>query len=299
MGERTPVVIEAALNGGRSPAEHPAIPVTPEDVATEARRCASAGATVFHVHPPPGAKEARAVFIWSQSTVRLIRDAVPGAIVSLTSLRPAGEPVHAVVALLDRLAAANALPDLISVNLGHIVAWSPGTGETGRRTDHFPNSHADIVSLFVACRRHQVTPEFGVMDLGFVSNAVALRNDGELGAWSWFLIELDSAAFGAGRQVAPSTVGAYQALVAPLREHFPDASWAAHGVDEPGFTVVRRALTDGGHVRVGFEDALCLPDGSRPRGNADLVTWAVAEARAVGREPASPAAAREIIGLAP
>ena len=83
------------------------------------------------------------------------------------------------------------------------------------------------------------------MDLGFVANAVALRDDGLLPERPWFLIELDSPAYDAGVQVAPSTVANYDALAAPLRQHFPTARWAAHGQGVAGYAVIERALADG------------------------------------------------------
>ena len=54
----------------------------------------------------------------------------------------------------------------------------------------------------------------------------------------------------------------------------------------------------GGHVRVGWEDNPYLPNGEVARSNADLVKVVVEMARSIGREVASPAEAREIIGLA-
>src|SRR3954463_10100148 len=48
---RTDVLIEAALNGGRSRDEHPAVPLTPEELAADARACVDAGAQILHFHP--------------------------------------------------------------------------------------------------------------------------------------------------------------------------------------------------------------------------------------------------------
>jgi uncharacterized protein (DUF849 family) len=169
-------------------------------------------------------------------------------------------------------------------------------GATARRTVHYPNDYSDIAALLAICRAHGIGPELGVMDLGFLSNVVALRDDGLLPARPWFLLELDSPAFGGGRQVAPATVANYDFLAGSLREHFPQAAHAAHGVELPGFAVVERALATGAQVRVGFEDAVHLPDGRLAGGNADLVAWAVGAARGVGREPATPAQARALIG---
>jgi 3-keto-5-aminohexanoate cleavage enzyme len=57
------------------------------------------------------------------------------------------------------------------------------------------------------------------------------------------------------------------------------------------------ALRLGGHVRVGLEDNLYLSKGVPARGNGELVEAAMRLVRASGREPATPARAREILGL--
>ncbi len=134
------------------------------------------------------------------------------------------------------------------------------------------------------------------MDLGFVANAVTLRDDRVLPERPWFLIELDSPAYGSGIQVAPSTVANYDALAAPLREHFPTARWAAHGQGVAGYSVIERVLADREHVRVGFEDAVHLPDGRVARSNAELVRWAVEAVQEAGRTLATVEEARLITG---
>lgn len=157
--------------------------------------------------------------------------AAPDVLISVPSLRPVAVPVAEILGLLTTLASSpRTRPDLISVNLGHIVVWEPvPAGDSNRRTVHFPNDYADVVAVLAACRTHGITPELGVMDLGFVSNAVALRDDGVLPPPGWFLLELDSPTDGAGPQVAPSTVANYDLLAARLHAHFPHAAWAAHG----------------------------------------------------------------------
>ena len=299
MGPNMPdkVIIEAALNGGRGRAANPAVPATPVQVASEARRCADAGASVVHVHAQDAYGGGLADAGWYAEAIGRVREAAPGLLISITSIRPADVPVAVVIDLLAALAADQATrPDLVSINLGHIVTWERVTGVAGRRTLHFPNDYEDIATLLATCRAHGITPELGVMELGFLSNAVALRDDGVLPARPWFLLELDSPAFGHGRQVAPATVANYDFLAAALREHFPQAAFAAHGVELPGYDVVGRALATGAHIRVGFEDAVHLPDGRLADSNAELVAWAAGASRAVGREPATAAEARVIIG---
>ena len=165
-----------------------------------------------------------------------------------------------------------------------------------RRTVHYPNAYADIVRLLAACVAQGIRPELGIMDLGFVSNAAALSDDGVLPQQSWFLLELDSPAYGAGSQVAPATVANYDVLAAAMRECFPQGSWAAHGAGLAGYAVITRALADGAHSRVGFEDAIYHPGGHLARSNAELVAWAVDTAYEFGRRPATFAEARSLTG---
>lgn len=293
------VVIEAALNGGRDRAENDAVPFTAGELAAEARRCAEEGATVFHVHGRADDGGWTADPARYAEVMRDLREAVPHGLVSITSIRPESVRVDAILDLLGALASDPATrPDLVSVNLGHIAIWEPVTAETTpRRTIHYPNAYDDVTRLLSACAAHGIQPELGVMDLGFVSNAAALRDDGVLPERPWFLVELDSPAFGSGIQVAPSTVANYDALAASMRLHFPAARWAAHGQGVAGYAVLERALANGAHVRVGFEDAIQLPDGRLARSNAELVRWAVEAVWKAGRTPATIEEARAIAGL--
>lgn len=291
------VVIEAALNGGRDRREHPAVPLSPSEIAEEAARCAAAGASLVHVHARDDAGGWNDDADRYAETIRLIRRAAPELPVGITSIRPDGVGIGTTILLLNALATdPETLPEAMSINLGHIAAWEPDPAG-GRRTVHYPNGYKDVVGLLRACAAFGIRPELGVMDFGFVSNAAALRDDGALPPEPWFLLELDSPGFGRPPQVAPATVAAYDALAAALREQFPAARWAAHGQGVGTFAVVRRVLEDGSHVRVGFEDAVVLPDGRVPASNAELVEWAVTAARAVGREPAGYEETRRIVGL--
>jgi uncharacterized protein (DUF849 family) len=59
----------------------------------------------------------------------------------------------------------------------------------------------------------------------------------------------------------------------------------------------RRCLELGGDVRTGLEDTFYLPDGERATANGQLVEALVRIAREIGREPATPAEARKMLGV--
>lgn len=146
-----PVIIEAALNGVRDRVEQPVVPYSAAELAAEARRCVEAGATIFHLHARGDDGSWTADQARYAVAIRALRDAVPEGLVSITSIRPEGASVDAILALLDALAVdPETTPDLISINLGHIAVWEPVAGAR-RCTRHFANAYDEIARLLTAC----------------------------------------------------------------------------------------------------------------------------------------------------
>ncbi|MEN3284786.1 MAG: 3-keto-5-aminohexanoate cleavage enzyme [Solirubrobacteraceae bacterium] len=98
-----------------------------------------------------------------------------------------------------------------------------------------------------------------------------------------------------GATWSPPTVEALAYLVSHLP---PDTNWNISVMD-PATTweLVPAAIAMGGHVRIGWEDNPFLPNGEIAEHNAQLVEEVVAAAERIGRDVATPAVARQIIGL--
>ena len=83
-----------------------------------------------------------------------------------------------------------------------------------------------------------------------------------------------------------------------LRGSIPsDATYTVAGVGRYEFPLAVAAIIDGGHVRVGFEDNVYLEKGVLAKSNGELVAKVVRLAKEFGREIATPADARRILGL--
>src|SRR5438067_2223508 len=80
-----PPAVKACLNGGRSRAEHHAVPLTPAELAGEAVASRRAGAFAVHVHPRDlgGAQTMDAAAC--DAVVAAIRVAAPGLPVGLST----------------------------------------------------------------------------------------------------------------------------------------------------------------------------------------------------------------------
>ena len=84
-----------------------------------------------------------------------------------------------------------------------------------------------------------------------------------------------------------------------LSESIPrDSTWTVAGISKAEIPLSTAAIVMGGHVRVGLEDNLSMPDGSQAS-NPLLVEKIVRIAREVGREIATPDEARSILSLNP
>jgi len=75
------------------------------------------------------------------------------------------------------------------------------------------------------------------------------------------------------------------------------AIWSVLGVGRYQIPTIILAMSLGGHVRVGFEDNIFILKGVLAKSNAQFVERAVTAAIVRGREPASPAEARQILGI--
>jgi uncharacterized protein (DUF849 family) len=79
----------------------------------------------------------------------------------------------------------------------------------------------------------------------------------------------------------------------------PASPWFAFGISLHQFPMVAQAVLLGGHVRVGLEDNLYLAKGKLAPSNAALVEKAASIIDVLGDTVATPAEARDILGLLP
>jgi uncharacterized protein (DUF849 family) len=134
-----------------------------------------------------------------------------------------------------------------------------------------------------------VKPELEVFDTGQVRLARKLIADGALdGAAPLFQLCL-GIPWG-----APASTESMMFMQSLLPEN---AIWAGFGISSLEMPMVAQACLMGGHCRVGLEDNLYISRGKFAPNNAALVEQAVAIVRSLGEEPATPAQAREILGV--
>src|SRR5690606_25433332 len=126
---RTPVIVTAALVGAETTREQtPYLPISPEEIAEEARRCREAGAAMVHLHvrEPDGTPSPSAALF--ERTIRLIRELAPDLICQTSTGGAVGMSVDERAQPLTLQGPAK--PEMATlttgtVNFGDDVFWNP------------------------------------------------------------------------------------------------------------------------------------------------------------------------------
>jgi len=244
------------LNGGTSRAEHPAVPLTPGELAAEARSAAASGARAIHVHP----RSADGVQSLAPSdvlpAVAAIR-AATGLPVGVTTGIWAASGTTALEKTARRLALVAGWtgpdkPDFASVNVNE-----PGID--------------DLAELLIGSLDIQV--EAGVWTLADVDLLA-----GSTLATRAFQVLVEPTSL-----VAPEAVAVASGVSAALLELRVTVPQVHHGYGQATWDVIRWAAGAGHGIRVGLEDTTVLPDGAVAAGNGDLVAAAMRVAAEAAR----------------
>lgn len=273
MGE--PVIVTCAVVGAEVTREqNPAVPYRPEEIARAAVDAWREGAAAVHLHArwPDGRPSQRGEHF--REIIDRIRAAGCDAILQCSTGGAVG------MSLDERLGSLVDGAEMATLNLG--------TMNFGDEV--FVNTRPDILRVAARLRELRLVPECEIYDAGMVETLRWLLEKDRLGRPYHVQFVLG----------VPGGLSGSERNLRFLLEGLPEPThWSVAGIGRFEFPMAELALRLGGHVRVGLEDNLYLAKGVLAAGNHELVAAAVKAARAAGREPAAPAQARRILGIAP
>ena len=237
------MLVKACLNGARSRDEHPALPVTPAELAAEASAAVAAGAGALHLHPRAASGEESLAAADVAAALEAIRSACPGVPVGVSTglWITSGDPERRLAEIAGWTGAARA--DFASVNLSE-----DGAGEVS-----------------AALRAAGVGVEAGTWSEANAELVAAGALGGDL-----VRILIEPQEDDAGAAVARAA-----AIERELSDRGVPGPRLHHGYGAVTWAVLAAAVERGRDIRVGFEDTLELPDGSTAAGNGELVAAAV------------------------
>jgi uncharacterized protein (DUF849 family) len=297
------VIISCAITGAmHTPTMSEALPITPAQISDQSIAAANAGAAVIHLHArkpadgePTGNPE---VYLEFLPAIHAQTDAV----INLTT---GGSPTMSVA---DRLAAAIRFqPELCSLNMGsmnfaifpaakRIKQWKYAWEESYVRNSDdfiFRNTFRDIAYILETMSGSGTKFEHECYDVGHLYNLAHFVDRGLVKPPIFVQlifgilggIGADHANLMFMKQTADRLFGA------------GNFQWSVLAAGRHQMPFVTQAALLDGNVRVGLEDSIFIERGRLAESNAEQVLKIIRILKEMGREPATPAEARKMLGL--
>jgi uncharacterized protein (DUF849 family) len=286
------VMIACAVTGSAdTPSRNPAVPVTPEQIAASAIDAAKAGAAIVHIHvrDPKTTKPSMDGALYRE-VVERIRSSGTDVLINLTT----GPGARFIPGEDDPLKPAPgstlALP---AARVRHVVELKPDIcsldmGSMNMGGQVFVNTPGHLEAMAVEIRDAGVTPELEVFEAGHLMLARRLIETGHVKSPGLFQICLG---ISWGQPATPEAVHYMRSLLPA------GCVWFAFGISLYQFPIAAQTVLLGGHVRVGLEDNLYLEKGKLTPSNAALVEKAARIVEILGDSVATPADARQMLGM--
>lgn len=268
------LIVTAAICGAEvTKQQNPAVPYTVEEIGMEAEKAYKAGAAIIHLHVreddgTPTQNKDR-----FEACIAEIKRRCPDVIIQPSTGGAVG------MSNAERIQPVELCPEMATLDCG---TCNFGGDEI------FVNTENTIKEFGTKMIELSVKPEIEVFDKGMIDMAIRLNKKGYIKSPMHFNF----------------VMGVNGGISADIRDFvfmrgsIPEGStYTVSGIGRNEFPLAVMSIIDGGHVRVGFEDNVYLSKGIMAKSNAELVEKVVRLAKELGREIATPAEARAILGL--
>ena len=243
-----PVSITNAPNGGRrGKADHPALPLTAAELAETAAECLAAGAAMLHLH----VRDRDGRHLLDADAYGQALAAIRAATGDRLALQITTEALG-LYAPAEQMAVTRAVrPEAVSLALRELAPDAA--------------AEADFADFLLWLRRENIAPQVILYTPEEAVRLAAMRKKGMI-PWRDVPVLYVLGRYSPGQLSSPQDLLAFLGPDAPHFGHWTTCAFGRH----EAAAVTAGALL-GGHVRVGFENNLQLPDGSIARSNAELV----------------------------
>lgn len=289
------LIIEARVNEYRSRKRNPHVPWLADEIARDAAECREAGAAIVHFHArkPDGAPDHAPRT--QADCVRAIRARsdilVHPTLGNATSDGDAQARIAPIVALA---ADAATRPDFVPFDMGSVnLDWYDARKHRFASQGQVYTNATDTLQHFAhTAAAHRLKPYTVVWNVSFMRQTLAFMDMGLIPEPAFVCFCLTDGGILAGHPATAAGLAAHTAFLPGE----PRMEWIACAVNASLLPLTETIIRAGGHVSIGLGDH-AFEELGQP-GNAELVRRVAAQARALGREVASPAEARAMLGMA-
>ena len=302
MAHQGKVIITTAVTGAiHTPSMSPYLPVTPDEIVTDALAAAEAGAAILHLHArdPETGKPDQTPEAFARFLPRIKQGT--NAVINITT---GGSPYMKVEERVKP--AATFKPEVASLNMGSMnfglyqlldkykdfkFEWERQHLEATRDLV-FRNSFKDIEYILGTCYDNGTRFEFECYDIAHLYNLAHFAERG-LVKPPFFVQSVFGILGGIGTH--PEDVMHMRRTADRLLGK--DYRWSVLGAGASQLRVAAQAAAMGANIRVGLEDSLWAGKGTLAKSSADQVRMARKIVEGLGLAIATPDEARKILSL--
>lgn len=270
-----PCILCCAITGSvPTKAANPAVPISISEQVESSLAAVEAGASIIHAHvrnadETPSSDPEKFARLQEE-----LRRHSPDVIIQFSTGGRSG-------AGQERGGMLPLRPDMASLSVG----------SNNFPTRVYENSPDLVAWLASEMQKYEVVPEVEAFDLSHILQALRLHDEGKLFGklYVQFVMGVKNA--------MPADRAVFDFYVAQMQARAPQAEWCAAGIGPNQLVVNEWAIAAGGHTRAGLEDNVRLDRSTLAPSNAALIARAAELCTRYERPVASPAQAREILGL--
>jgi len=251
-----PVWLEVALNGPWSRLKQPRIPVRADEIVEEAIACAGEGAAIvhFHAYDPATGRQRDDYEIYAPiiDRIRTKTDLICYGTLPFAGSADAPAPMTAAqrYAAVDRLVRAGLVEwSVVDPGSTNITPYADIAG--GKEGFVYANPESHVRYGLAMAQKYRITPSYAIYEPGFIRLGAALHR-AYPGAPVPIFRLMFSQQFAFGFPPAEWALEAYRRLLALEAPHAP---WMVAGLGVEIEALIETTVAQGGHVRVGLEDA--------------------------------------------
>jgi uncharacterized protein (DUF849 family) len=270
-----PCILCCAITGSvPTKAANPAVPISISEQVESSLAAVEAGASIIHAHvrnadQTPSSDPDKFARLQEE-----LRRHCPEVIIQFSTGGRSG-------AGQERGGMLSLRPDMASLSVG---------------SNNFPTrvyeNPPDLVAWLASeMQKYEVVPEIEAFDLSHILQALRLHDEGKLFGKLYVQFVMGV------RNAMPADRAVFDFYVAQMQARAPQAEWCAAGIGPNQLVVNEWAIATGGHTRAGLEDNVRLDRSTLAPSNAALIARAAELCTRYERPVASPAQAREILGL--
>ncbi|MEO0360070.1 MAG: 3-keto-5-aminohexanoate cleavage protein [Pseudomonadota bacterium] len=289
------IVIEARVNELATRRGNPHVPFLPKEIVADAKACADEGAAILHYHgrTADGAPEhAPGFYLETNAGIRAGSDILIHP--TLGYVAHDADAMERFAAVEEMMKSAETAPDFAPMDTGSVNVdwWSPEEGRYETTDLIYKNSTGTLMHFAERIAHHGLKPYLVSWNVSFTRQIEQFLKMGVLTDPAYVCFCMTDEIIFAGH---PGTVAGLDAHTAFLPEGFRIV-WTVVNYKGDLFQLTEKILREGGHISIGLGD-YAYRDGARSLTNAEVIAKVVAQARAMGREPATPAETREILEM--